>query len=121
MISERTSRRCCPLSVPVPRAVTRGTPLGVVLSGANRHDSMMLEAALGVIPGVRSGRRGRPRHQPKKLHADKGYDYRRCREECRKRGILPRIAHRGADSSSSRCPTSADAAIPLGRSRAAIP
>lgn len=60
----------------------------------------MLGATLDAIPGVRSGKRGRPRHRPKKLHADKAYDSRRCRDECRTRGILPRIARRGVDSSS---------------------
>ena len=77
----------------------RGTPLGVVLSGANRHDSMRLAAALDAIPGVRSGKRGRPRRRPAKLHADKAYDSKRCRHECRQRGIIPRIARRGIESS----------------------
>lgn len=77
----------------------RGTPLGVTLSGANRHDSMRLAATLDAIPPVRSGKRGRPRQRPRKLHADKGYDSKRCRAECRKRGILPRIARRGVESS----------------------
>ena len=77
----------------------RGTPLGVTLSGANRHDSMMLAPTLDAIPGVRSGQLGRPRKRPAKLHADKGYDHRRCRAECRARGIRPRIARRGVDSS----------------------
>ena len=36
---------------------------------------------------------------PKKLHADKAYDSRRCRRECRERGIAPRIARKGRDSS----------------------
>jgi IS5 family transposase len=34
-----------------------------------------------------------------KLHADKAYDARRCRRACRQRGIVPRIARRGVDSS----------------------
>jgi IS5 family transposase len=76
----------------------RGTPLGVALSGANRHDSAMLTATLDAVPPVRSGRRGRPRRRPSKLHADKGYDHRRCRRECRERGIAHRIARRGTDS-----------------------
>ena len=76
-----------------------GTPLGVVLSGANRHDSMMLAPALDAIPPVRSGKRGRPRRRPRKLHADKAYDNRRCRRECRERRITPRIARRGVESS----------------------
>ncbi len=77
----------------------RGTPLGVALSGANRHDSMMLVATLDAVPGVRARGRGRPRKRPDKLHADKGYDHRRCRRECRARGIKPRIARRGVESS----------------------
>lgn len=71
----------------------------MALSGANRHDSAMLTATLDAVPGVRSGRCGRPRKRPAKLHADKGYDHRRCRRECRGRGIRPRIARRGVDSS----------------------
>jgi hypothetical protein len=34
----------------------RGTPLGVRLSPANRHDSMMLAPTLDAVPGVRHGR-----------------------------------------------------------------
>ena len=71
----------------------------MTLSGANRHDSMALADTLDAIPAVRSGRRGRPRRRPGKLHADKAYDSRRCRSECRKRGIKPRIARKGVDSS----------------------
>jgi hypothetical protein len=33
------------------------------------------------------------------LHADKGYDFPRCRKALRKRGITPRIARRGIESS----------------------
>ena len=71
----------------------------MTLSGANRHDSMALAATLDAIPPVRSGKRGRPRRRPAKLHADKAYDHRRCRRECRQRGITPRIARRGIGSS----------------------
>jgi IS5 family transposase len=52
---------------------------------------------LDAIPPVR-GRRGRPRRRPDKLHADKGYDHRRCRRECRSQGIIPRIAQRGVET-----------------------
>ena len=45
------------------------------------------------------GRPGRPRKRPVKLHADKAYDFPRCREALRKRSITPRIARRGIDSS----------------------
>ena len=77
----------------------RGTPLGVALSGANRHDSRMLAQTLDAVPPIRSGKRGRPRRRPGKLHADKAHDHRRCRRECRERGITPRIARRGIESS----------------------
>jgi IS5 family transposase len=75
-----------------------GIPLAVTISGANVHDSLMLSVTLDAIPPLR-GRRGRPRKRPDKLHADKGYDYLRCRRACRQRGIRPRIARRGVDSS----------------------
>ena len=45
----------------------RGTPLGVCLSPANRHDSVTLAATLDAVPGVRHGR-GRSQRRPKKLH-----------------------------------------------------
>jgi len=53
---------------------------------------------LDAIPPVRNGRRGRPRRRPHKLHADKAYDARARRQECRARGIVPRIARRGIES-----------------------
>jgi IS5 family transposase len=62
------------------------------------HDSTVLEPVLDAVPPVRQCA-GRPRRRPGKLHADKGYDYPRCRRACRKRGIVPRIARRGIDSS----------------------
>ena len=58
----------------------RGTPLGFRLTGANRHDSVMMAATLDAIPPLRTSRRGRPRRRPGKLHADKAYDHRRCRQ-----------------------------------------
>ena len=75
-----------------------GLPLAAVLSAANVHDSKMLEETIDAVPPI-AGRRGRPRHRPKKLHADKGYDYARCRAALRARGIIVRIARRGQDSS----------------------
>lgn len=76
----------------------KGLPLAVVLTGANRHDSMALTTVVDAIHPVRQ-RRGRPRRRPQKLHADKGYDFDRCRKDLRKRSITPRIARRGIDSS----------------------
>jgi IS5 family transposase len=58
----------------------------------------MLPSILDAVPGVRTGRRDRPRHRPRKLYVDKGYDYRRCRAEYRARSVTPRIARRGVDS-----------------------
>lgn len=59
----------------------------------------MLAPTLDAVPHVRIGGPGRPRRRPRKLHADKAYDHRRCRQECRARGIAPRIARRGIESS----------------------
>jgi transposase len=78
-----------------------GVPLAVTISGSNVHDSRMLEETVDAIPPLRlpHRHRGRPRKRPKKLHADKGYDYPRCRRALRSRGITPRIARRGIESS----------------------
>lgn len=75
----------------------QGIPLAIRQSAANGHDSKMLEETLDAIPALK-GRRGRPRKRPTKLHADKGYDYDRCRQTLRKRGIVPRIARKGIES-----------------------
>jgi IS5 family transposase len=79
----------------------RGVPLSVIHTAANVHDSKALEEAVDAVAPIRGprGRPGRPRKRPKKLHADKGYDYPRCRKALRKRGIKPRIARRGVESS----------------------
>lgn len=75
----------------------QGIPLAVLVSGANRHDSIMFEPLLDALPAL-AGKRGRPRCRPDKLHADKGYDFHRCRDYLRRRGIKVRIARRGIDS-----------------------
>lgn len=58
------------------------------------HDSKVLEETVDAIPPLRlpHRQRGRPRKHPTKLHADKGYDYPRCRQALCARGIIPRIA-----------------------------
>jgi transposase len=68
-----------------------GIPLALALTPANTHDSRMPGPVLDAVPPRRQCA-GRPRKRPKKLHADKGYDYARCRRACRRRGIVPRIA-----------------------------
>jgi Transposase DDE domain len=75
--------------------------LAVGLSAANTHDSQLLEELVDAVPAVIGprGRPGRPRRRPAKLHADKGYDYPGCRRVLRRRGITPRIARRGVESS----------------------
>ena len=78
-----------------------GVPLAMRHTAANVHDSNMLEAILDAVSPIRRprGRPGRPRKRPEKLHADKGYDFVRCRQSLRNRGIKPRIARRGIESS----------------------
>jgi IS5 family transposase len=71
--------------------------LAITVTGANRHDSMAFESTLDAIPSV-PGLDGRPRKRPGNLHADKGYDYARCRNYLRKRGITARIARKGIES-----------------------
>ncbi len=48
---------------------------------------------LDAVPPIRTPA-GRRRKRPAKLHADKGYDYARCRLACRQRRIKARIARR---------------------------
>ena len=78
-----------------------GLPLHALITGANTHDSRMLVPLLDTNPGIRerAGRPGRPRRRPGKLHADKGYDYPRCRRYLAQRGIGVRIARRGIEDS----------------------
>jgi transposase len=75
-----------------------GIPLAVTVSAANVHDSQKLEVTVDAIPAIRQCV-GRPRRRPAKLHADKGYDFPRCRRALRRRAIVPRIARRGIESS----------------------
>jgi transposase len=78
-----------------------GIPLAVRVSAANTHDSLLLEPVVDAVPPILGprGRPGRPRKRPARLHADKGYDHARCRRALRRRGITPRIARRGIESS----------------------
>jgi IS5 family transposase len=75
-----------------------GIPLAAKAGPANRHDSTEFEAMLDAVPPIKrpSGQR---RTRPAKLHADKGYDAKRCRQACRKRHIKHRIARKGVERS----------------------
>jgi transposase len=75
-----------------------GIPLALRLSGANVHDSRVLEQVVDAVQPVRQVW-GRPRKRPAKLHADKAYDHRRCCRALTHRRIQPRIARRGIESS----------------------
>lgn len=75
-----------------------GTPLAVLISGSEVHDSRRMLQIVDAIPPVRTGLVGRPRHRPRKIHADKAYDSRSLRTELRRRGIKTRIARRGIES-----------------------
>lgn len=75
-----------------------GIPLAVRVTAANVADSRMLEDMVDAIPPIRQSI-GRPRKRPAKLHADKGYDYARCRSALRKRRIGDRIARKGIETS----------------------
>jgi transposase len=78
-----------------------GIPLAVRLSAANVHDSQLLEPVVDAVPPIVGprGRPGRPRKRPAKLHADNAYDSSDRRRALRSRGITPRIARRGVESS----------------------
>jgi IS5 family transposase len=66
------------------------------VTGAQRHDSVVFEQLVDCLPSVR-GKPGRPLRRPAKLHADKGYDYARCRAHLKRRSIKDRIARKGIE------------------------
>ena len=74
-----------------------GLPLASLLTGANRHDSVIFEELLDAVPPIRQPN-GRRRKRPGKLHADKAYDIPRCRQALTRRHIKVRIARTGGDS-----------------------
>ena len=76
----------------------RGIPLAIGLTAANRPDQTVFEALLESVAPIKRPR-GRPRRRPGKLHADKGYDERRCRAYLRRHGIAVRIARKGVEGS----------------------
>lgn len=63
--------------------------------GANRRDSVVFEQLINALPKAR-GKPGRPRRWPKKLHADKGYEFPSRRAHLKRRRIQDRTARRGS-------------------------
>jgi transposase len=70
----------------------------VGVSAANTADIEAFKPLLMAIPPIRS-RRGPRRRRPDKARADKAYDSADLRAWLRGRGIVPRIARRGIESS----------------------
>ncbi|MFI1183353.1 IS5 family transposase [Streptomyces sp. NPDC020799] len=76
----------------------QGIPLAVAVSGANMHDSLALKPLIRGIPAIRS-RRGPRRRRPVRLRADKAYFSAEHLAWLRERGLIPRIARPGIESS----------------------
>jgi IS5 family transposase len=75
-----------------------GLPLTAAVTAANGGDTTMFQPVLQDIPPIRTPARRR-RTRPEAVHADKGYDSAANRAWLRQRGIRPRIARRGVESS----------------------
>jgi transposase len=70
----------------------KGRPLGLHLTGGQRHESPQLGAVLDSIRVPR--RRGRARKRPDDLALDRGYSYARCRRLLRRRKLRHVIPER---------------------------
>jgi transposase len=68
-------------------------------TGANRNDSQQALAMVDAIPSLQ-GERGRPRHRPDCVLADRGYDAQAIRRGLRARHILPWLAKRNTEHGS---------------------
>jgi transposase len=75
-----------------------GLPLAAVITAANVNDTTMFQAVVDDIPPIRTPS-GQRRTRPGAVHADKVYDSAANRAYLRQRGIRPRIARRGVQSS----------------------
>jgi IS5 family transposase len=76
----------------------QGLPLVPAVTAANINDGVLLVAMVDDLPKVATPA-GRRRSRPGKLHTDKGYDSAANRAWLRQRGIIPRLARRGVESS----------------------
>jgi len=75
-----------------------GLSLTAIVTAANASDTTLFAAVLDDAPPIRASARRR-RTRPGAVHADKGYDSAANRAWLRRRGIRPRIARRGVESS----------------------
>nr|WP_229204666.1 IS5 family transposase [Duganella sp. CF458] len=71
-----------------------GTPIAIILAGANRNDVTQLLPLIDAIPRI-SGLRGRPLSKPKRVYADRGYDHDKYRKLLHAAAIPTSIARRG--------------------------
>jgi transposase len=77
-----------------------GTPLALVQTGANVHDSEQAIPLIDAIPSIKRPGGGR-RRRPDKAFADRAYDAeQKIRRPLRQRGITPYIAKRNTERSS---------------------
>ncbi len=76
-----------------------GLPLAYATTPGNRNDVTQLMPLLDRIGPV-GGRRGRPRHRPDVVYADRGFDHDKYRRQLRARGIRHRIARRNTTNGS---------------------
>ncbi|WP_107309141.1 IS5 family transposase [Streptomyces sp. TP-A0356] len=76
-----------------------GIPLAAPLTGGNRNDVTQLIPLLQAVQPVR-GKRGRPRHRPDVVLADRGYDHDKYRRLVWDLGAKPLIARRGTEHGS---------------------
>ena len=78
----------------------RGTPLAIVQTGANCHDSNKIVELIDAVAPIKRPI-GRPRKRPDAVYADRGYDYDfKVRRPLRERGIKPMIARKNTEHGS---------------------
>lgn len=74
----------------------KARPVSLVLSAGQESDSNYLGPVVGNVrlPKAGGAKRGRPRTRPRRVTADKGYSYPKCRRLLRGRGIAAMIPER---------------------------
>ena len=72
----------------------KGIPIGIVPSGANRHDMKLLAFTLGATVVERPEP---TEDHPQHLCLDKGYDYEQCHQEANQQNYIPHIRARGEE------------------------